>query len=194
MGAPIVHIEIAVTDLDRAKHFYGEAFGWTFQDWEGGAVPYSIFNTGADGIGGALEQVAVGRPGGGVTLYLDVPDIESALARAVAVGAVVTMAPVQIAPEIGWAAAVDDPDGNRVGLFQPVDRHPNGGTLEGAGGRTRTKTKTAKAKAKKKRKAAPTNKSAKRSKNKATKPKPKPTKPAKKKTKTTKKKTKKKSK
>lgn len=122
MGAPIVHVEIAVTDMARSKHFYGEAFGWTFQDWEGGAVPYAIFHTGADGIGGALEQVAVSRPGGGVTFYLDVQDIETALARAVAVGGVVTMAPVQIAPEIGWAAAVDDPDGNRVGLFQPVER------------------------------------------------------------------------
>lgn len=127
MGAPVVHIEIAVTDIERSKHFYGEAFGWTFQDWSGGAVPYSIFHTGADGIGGALEQVAVGRPGGGVTIYLDVPDIETALSRAVAVGAVVTMTPVQIAPEIGWAAAVDDPDGNRIGLFQPVERHPESG-------------------------------------------------------------------
>jgi predicted enzyme related to lactoylglutathione lyase len=173
MGAPVVHIEIAVTDIERSKHFYGEAFGWTFQDWRGGAVPYSIFNTGADGIGGALEQVAVSRPGGGVTIYLDVPDIEAALARAVAVGAIVTMTPVQIAPEVGWAAAVDDPDGNRVGLFQPVERHPEPGIAKRAAARAKSKKKakksskkTAKKKAKKKAKPKkqPTTKAKKRSK------------------------------
>ncbi|MHC5020076.1 MAG: VOC family protein [Planctomycetota bacterium] len=169
MGAPVVHIEIAVTDIERSKHFYGEAFGWTFQDWRGGAVPYSIFNTGADGIGGALEQVAVSRPGGGVTIYLDVPDIEAALARAVAVGAIVTMTPVQIAPEIGWAAAVDDPDGNRVGLFQPVERHPEPGIAKRA--KQAAARKKAQAMAKKKAKKA--KKSAKPAKKKPTRKAPK---------------------
>lgn len=159
MGAPIVHIEIAVTDLGRSKHFYGEAFGWTFQDWEGGVVPYSIFHTGADGIGGALEQVAVSRPGGGVTIYLDVPDLEISLARAVAVGAVVTMPPVQISPEVGWAAAVDDPDGNRVGLFQPVERHPD--RPERGAKRARNRTQAAAKKTK------PTSAAGKRSKKKS---------------------------
>jgi predicted enzyme related to lactoylglutathione lyase len=118
MSAPIVHVEIAVTDLDRAKHFYGEAFGWTFEDWPGAPTPYARFRTGRAGVGGGLEQVAVPRPGGGVTIYLEVPDLQAGLRRAVACGAVVTMPPVEVAPSVGWCAAVDDPDGNRLGLFQ----------------------------------------------------------------------------
>lgn len=122
MGSPIVHVEIAVTDLERSKHFYGEAFHWTFQDWPGAAMPYALFQTGADGIGGALEQAAMPRPGGGVTIYVEVPELESALQRVTMLGGAITMKPVQVSPEVGWCAAVDDPDGNRIGLYQRIAR------------------------------------------------------------------------
>ena len=37
--------ELATTDVERAKEFYGELFGWRFEDMEGGAMPYAvIFN------------------------------------------------------------------------------------------------------------------------------------------------------
>ncbi|MBL3644218.1 VOC family protein [Bacillus sp. RHFB] len=29
----LVHLEIHVDDMERAKKFYGEVFGWSFQDW-----------------------------------------------------------------------------------------------------------------------------------------------------------------
>ena len=29
----LVHFEIHVNDMERAKKFYGEVFGWSFQDW-----------------------------------------------------------------------------------------------------------------------------------------------------------------
>ena len=29
----LVHFEIHVDDMERAKKFYGEVFGWSFQDW-----------------------------------------------------------------------------------------------------------------------------------------------------------------
>jgi len=29
----VVHFEIHVDDIERAKAFYGSVFGWTFQDW-----------------------------------------------------------------------------------------------------------------------------------------------------------------
>ena len=29
----IVHFEIHVDDMERAKKFYGEIFGWRFEDW-----------------------------------------------------------------------------------------------------------------------------------------------------------------
>lgn len=38
----IVHVEIPVKDIKRAKAFYGAVFGWTFQDY---GKEYSIFTT-----------------------------------------------------------------------------------------------------------------------------------------------------
>jgi len=29
----VIHFEIHVNDMERAKKFYGEVFGWSFQDW-----------------------------------------------------------------------------------------------------------------------------------------------------------------
>lgn len=54
----IVHFEIHVNDMERAKAFYGEVFGWSFQDWSDYAgMPYFGAVTGNEnehGIDGAL--------------------------------------------------------------------------------------------------------------------------------------------
>ncbi len=56
----LVHFEIHVNDMDRAKKFYGEVFGWSFQDWsEYAGMPYFGAVTGNEnepGIDGALMQ------------------------------------------------------------------------------------------------------------------------------------------
>lgn len=56
----IVHFEIHVNDMERAKTFYGEVFGWSFQDWSDYAgMPYFGAVTGNEnehGIDGALMQ------------------------------------------------------------------------------------------------------------------------------------------
>lgn len=37
----LVHLEIHVDDMERAKKFYGEVIGWSFQDWSDFAgMPY----------------------------------------------------------------------------------------------------------------------------------------------------------
>ena len=56
----LVHFEIHVDDMERAKNFYGEVFGWTFEDYsEYAGMPYFGAVTGDDqqmGINGALMQ------------------------------------------------------------------------------------------------------------------------------------------
>lgn len=56
----LVHFEIHVDDMDRARKFYGEVFGWTFEDWsEFAGMPYFGAVTGGEGepgINGALMQ------------------------------------------------------------------------------------------------------------------------------------------
>lgn len=35
-----VHFEIQVDDIERAKKFYGDVFGWEYQKWDMGDTPY----------------------------------------------------------------------------------------------------------------------------------------------------------
>lgn len=39
----LVHFEIHVDDAKRAKKFYGEVFGWTFEDWSDYAVARLLY-------------------------------------------------------------------------------------------------------------------------------------------------------
>ena len=56
----LVHFEIHVDDMERAMKFYGDVFGWTFEDYsEYAGMPYFGAVTGDDqqmGINGALMQ------------------------------------------------------------------------------------------------------------------------------------------
>lgn len=56
----IDYIELPVRDIAACKAFYGEAFGWTFQDW---GDTYTSFHDGRLDGGFRLEpEVALGGP------------------------------------------------------------------------------------------------------------------------------------
>lgn len=41
MNSRPIHFEIHASDVERAVKFYGDAFGWTFEDWTDFAgMPY----------------------------------------------------------------------------------------------------------------------------------------------------------
>jgi predicted enzyme related to lactoylglutathione lyase len=76
----IQYVEIPVTDMARAKRFYGEAFGWSFTDW---GPEYASF---ADaGVDGGFRLEAEVRTGGMLVIVfaLDLADAER---RVVAAG------------------------------------------------------------------------------------------------------------
>jgi uncharacterized protein len=76
----INYIELGVTDLERAKRFYGSAFGWTFTDY---GPTYCEFSDGSMHGGFTTETQA--RPGGPlVILYGD--DLADLQARVEAAG------------------------------------------------------------------------------------------------------------
>jgi len=61
----IDYLELAVGDLAEAKRFYGEAFGWTFQDW--GDAYVSFEESGLPGGFRPAEQGADPASGGGAS-------------------------------------------------------------------------------------------------------------------------------
>ena len=68
----IDYIELVVRDIDRAKRFYGDAFGWQFTDY---GPEYAAFNDGRlDGGFRAGEP----HPGGPLVIRLVPPIVATA--------------------------------------------------------------------------------------------------------------------
>lgn len=116
MGQPIVHFEIMGQDSQRLQAFYRDLFGWNIAA-AGGAETgfYALVDGGSSGLAGGIGQ----SPGGQsrVTIYVRVPDLEEAMARATALGGSVAMPPMAV-PGGATIAMVLDPDGNATGLMQ----------------------------------------------------------------------------
>ena len=120
MGQPVVHFEIIGKDVEELQGYYSELFGW--QVSADNPVRYGIVaregNVNADGvgIGGGIGRGPEGYDGH-VTFYVEVPDVEAALAKAESLGGTRVMGPEQPMEgvEIGLFA---DPEGHRVGLVK----------------------------------------------------------------------------
>lgn len=120
MGRPVIHFEIMGRDAPALRDFYGRLFDWEIDTTMAGPIDYGIIGPGdtadgeAQGIGGGIGAMPEGR-GGYVTVYVAVPDIEEALARAESLGGTRIMGPVTVMErvEIGMFT---DPEGNMIGL------------------------------------------------------------------------------
>jgi hypothetical protein len=104
-------------DPDALRGYYSELFGWTFGD-PLGPTSYALVerNANADGVGiaGGIGRAPEGYDGH-VTFYVEVPDVEVALAQAQTLGGQRMMGPDQVpgGPVIGLFA---DPQGHVIGL------------------------------------------------------------------------------
>ncbi len=114
MGNPIVHWELMVSDLEKAKKFYTTVFEWHVEDAP--AFPgYPMIDPGKE-PGGAMMAKPETAPGCALTTYFGVDDVEQTLARAVTAGGTVLVPPTPI-EGIGEWGMFADPDGVPIGLF-----------------------------------------------------------------------------
>ena len=114
MGNPIVHFELMVADLDKARTFYSTVFDREIDD---SPMPgYSMINTGSKPAGGMMARPET-APACVLSTYVGVDDVETTLAKAVAGGATV-VSPKMAIPGMGFWAMFLDPDGIPIGIFQ----------------------------------------------------------------------------
>lgn len=112
----ITHIDIPVTDMDRAKQFYSGLFGWQieappgFEDYPMWRAPNEISGGGLAPRGEGFAQPRS---------YVEVDSIDDTLAKATELGGAVIMAKSEISPT-SWWAVFEDLDGNRIGLYEGV--------------------------------------------------------------------------
>lgn len=113
----VVWVEIPVTDMDRAKAFYGAVLQNELFDEEGGPNPMARFRAASEeATSGHLYPGKPAAPGTGSTIHLAVAaPLEEAMERVTANGGQVVSPAIQI--PAGRFAYCLDPDGNSIGLF-----------------------------------------------------------------------------
>lgn len=116
--------ELASKDLEGAKKFYSELFGWQLK---GGNVPS------ADSTGAAMdytEIMANGVPAGGMyqiteqmggmpsnwSTYVSVDDVDASTKRVEELGGSIVMPPIDI-PHVGRFCIIKDPSGATIQMI-----------------------------------------------------------------------------
>jgi len=113
MGAPVVRFEIMGGKGNRLEKFYGELFGWTIDS--NNPMKYGMVDT--DSPSGIQGGVGASQDGGNrVSVYVEVEDLDAALANAEKLGGKTILPPSQVpgGPKLAMFA---DPAGNVTGLL-----------------------------------------------------------------------------
>src|SRR5215216_8060373 len=123
MGQPVVHFEVIGKDGERLRSYYSELFGWEFGDVVGPtnyAVVQRDGNVNAEGvgIGGGVGSGPEGYEGH-VTFYVEVPDVEGALAKAEELGGTRVMGPETMMDQIELGLFTD-PEGHVIGVVKSL--------------------------------------------------------------------------
>jgi len=119
MGQPVVHFEVIGKDGEKLRSYFSELFGWEID--ADNPMKYGTIqrdgNTNADGagIGGGIAGGPDGYDGH-VTFYIEVPDVEAALAKADELGGTRVMGPDEV-PGMGIILGhFTDPEGHLIGV------------------------------------------------------------------------------
>jgi uncharacterized protein len=114
MTRPVVHFEIRGKDPQRLVDFYRELFGWQIGGADAGGI--MRFPGGVGGppeVGGHIR----GADGPGVSVFVQVVDLNETLRKAEAMGGRAVMRPFDV-PGGPTIAQMADPEGNLVGLVK----------------------------------------------------------------------------
>jgi predicted enzyme related to lactoylglutathione lyase len=119
MGQPVVHFEITGKDPEKLQSYYAELFDWDIDadnEFKYGIVQREG-NTTDDGIG-IGGGISGGPPGydGHVTVYVQVPDVEAALAKAESLGGTRMMGPDQVMEDL-IIGLFTDPEDHVIGVM-----------------------------------------------------------------------------
>ena len=115
--------ELVTRDVEKAKKFYGDTIGWTFDSMPMPDGTYWVAKMG-DAVVGGLFPIS-GPQWDGVPehwmSYLAVDDVDARVKKAVAAGAKL-MRPAFDIPGVGRIAILTEPGGAGVGWITPVQK------------------------------------------------------------------------
>ena len=128
---PIVHFEIPVDDLEAARKFYGDNFGWSLENWPmpDGSTYIGVRTTAVDEKthqplkpgainGGIMKRSSVAKA---PIFAISVKNIDEKIKSLEAAGGKVAM-PKMDMMGMGSYAYVADPSGNVIGLWEDAPK------------------------------------------------------------------------
>lgn len=109
--------ELITKDVEAAKAFYGEIFGWQFKEGSVGSAAYTVIEVAGKEIGGMSPVPANAQtmaPTWGT--YVTVENVEATLQKVEALGGKILMPPIQIPPAACFAL-IQDPQGANLAII-----------------------------------------------------------------------------
>ncbi len=117
----ITWFEFWTPDIEGAKAFYGQVFGWTFRATPEYDPDYWFIHPGPESPPGGAIRACAGEPSpvrAGTVVYLRVADLPRALETVTSLGGAIERDLTPIEDGSGDSfAIVRDPYGNRVGMI-----------------------------------------------------------------------------
>jgi len=127
----VVHFEIPVDDLERARNFYQTVFGWETKDWElpGGMVYTGVRTVPVDektmlptepgAINGGLVKRSLDVPSPILTLEVD--SLDEYVKKVEAAGGGTVSSKGEVAG-MGYYIYLEDSEGNVFGLWETIKK------------------------------------------------------------------------
>jgi predicted enzyme related to lactoylglutathione lyase len=123
--------DLMTTDVAAVRRFYGELFGWRFEDSRRGDRPYVLARVGSDPVAGIVDVSALPGAAPQWISFMAVDDVDKTIARVRSEGGQVLLEPREVG-SLARAAVVADAQGAPLGLAQlrqkisdPTDPMPN---------------------------------------------------------------------
>ena len=115
--ASIVWFEIPADNVERARKFYAELFGWKIEKFPAAVENYWHIDTGGGNDtpdGGLMPRMHPQQP---ITNYVLVPSVDEAAAKVEKLGGKI-MKPKTAVPHMGYFAICTDTENNEFALWQ----------------------------------------------------------------------------
>ena len=113
--------ELITSDVPAAKKFYGELFGWTYEDMPVEDITYSVVKANEDEVAGVMPMppdASPMPPHWGI--YITVDNVDETAEKASGMGATILMPPRDI-PEVGRFCVIQDPQGACINIMSYSD-------------------------------------------------------------------------
>jgi uncharacterized protein len=111
--------ELATHDVEKAKKFYTDTLGWTYEGMPMPEGTYWVASAGGEPVAGIVDAGSDGAPEAWIG-YIAVDDVDARAKKAVQAGAKIVQPAFDI-PGVGRIVILAEPGGATVGWMTPAN-------------------------------------------------------------------------